>query len=224
MKMTEKSALVFGGSGLVGRSLINELIISEDYMIIRVFSRNRSIGFSDTRIREYIVDFENPETFSENVTGDDMFICLGTTIKKAGSIKRMEEIDRDLPVTLASLAKSNGVKRLAVVSSIGANSGSSNYYLRIKGEMEDAILEKGFGKVAIVRPSILLGERGEKRLGESAGKFFMRIFGVFLYGSFRKYRAIEARDVARAMIRILSQDTGEKIFESDQLQEIADQN
>jgi uncharacterized protein YbjT (DUF2867 family) len=221
--MTEKSAIVFGGTGLVGRSLIHELIISEDYKIIRVFTRNRSIGFSDTSIREYIVDFENPETFSEYITGDDMFICLGTTIKKAGSIKKMEEIDRDLPVTLARIAKLNGVKRLAVVSSIGANSGSSNYYLRIKGEMEDGILEKGFEKVAIVRPSILLGERSEKRFGESAGKFFMKFFGVFLYGNFRKYRAIEARDVARAMIKILKQDTGTKIFESDQLHEFADQ-
>jgi uncharacterized protein YbjT (DUF2867 family) len=134
----------------------------------------------------------------------------------------MEKIDRDLPVTLAKYAFKNGIKRVAVVSSIGADSSSSNYYLRIKGEMEQGILNIDFETVAIVRPSLLLGERTEKRFGESAAIIIMRIFGIFLFGRFKKYRAIEGRDVAKAMIRILAESKGKGFFESNQLSEIAD--
>ena len=153
--------------------------------------------------------------------GDDVFICLGTTIKKAGSVKKMEEIDRDLPVMLASAAASNGVKRIAVVSSIGANTESANYYLRIKGEMEQEILKLKFENTAILRPSMLLGDRKEKRPGELAGKVVMKVFNPLLMGKMKKYRGIHGRDVARAMIAILQSKNVKNIYESDELQLIA---
>jgi len=220
--MTTRKAILFGATGLIGKALTEQLCKSGKYEKVRIFSR-RDAGFKNTGIIEsYIVDFEHPEIFSGEITGDDLFICLGTTIKKAGSVEKMEKIDRDLPVLLTKYAYENGIKRIAVVSSIGAASSSSNYYLRIKGEMEQGILNIDFETVAIVRPSLLLGERNEKRFGESAAKVFMKGFGFFLFGRFKKYRAIEGRDVAKAMIRILSEYKGEMIFESDQLQEIAD--
>jgi len=221
--MAGRTAIVFGGTGLVGRSVIDELIKDDNYGMIKAFTRNKINYSGESKIMNLVVDFERPEGFSDQIKGDDLYICIGTTIKKAGSVKKMEETDRDLPVTLARSAGKNNVKRVAVVSSIGADPGSKNYYLRIKGEMEQRILDLGFETVAVVRPSLLLGERKEKRFGESAGKIFMKVFDVFLFGKFRKYRAIKGRDVASAMIRILQAEKGNKVFESDQLQLIADQ-
>jgi len=221
--MSRKSAIVFGGTGLIGRAVIDELVDSDLYNTVLFFVRQKSGFKADSKVNEIIIDFNNLESFSEYIKGDDMFICLGTTIKKAGSIKRMEEIDRDLPVKIANLASANQVKRLAVVSSIGADARSSNYYLRIKGEMERRILEKDFETLAIVRPSLLLGQRKEKRFGESVGKVFMKLSGSLLFGKFRKYRAIEGKSVAKAMVRILNITTGKAIYESDVLQRMADQ-
>ncbi len=220
--MTLRTAILFGGTGLIGKALTEELCKSGQYEKIVLFSRKYT-GYKDLPVIEnLVVDFEHPEIFSGEIKGDDLYICLGTTIKKAGSIQKMEKIDRDLPVLLAEYAFKNGIKRVAVVSSIGAASSSSNYYLRIKGEMENGFLNLDFETLAIVRPSLLLGERSEERFGESAAKVFMKVFGIFLFGKFKKYRAIEGRDVAKSMIRILSEYKGKGIFESDQLHEIAD--
>ena len=220
--MTLRTAIIFGGTGLIGRALTEELCKSGQYEKIVLFSR-KNTGYKDLPVIEnHVVDFEHPEIFSDEIKGDDLYICLGTTIKKAGSIEKMEKIDLDLPLLLAKYAFKNGIKRVAVVSSIGAASSSSNYYLRIKGEMENGFLNLDFETLAIVRPSLLLGERSEERIGESAAKVFMKVFGVFLSGKFKKYRAIEGRDVAKSMIRILAEYRGKVIIESDQLQEIAD--
>ena len=109
------------------------------------------------------------------------------------------------------------------VSSIGANAGSANYYLRIKGEMEKGISDQDFESVAILRPSLLLGEREEQRLGEKAGKIMMKFLGIFMTGKLRKYRGIEGRSVAKAMLHFVSKSKGPVVYESDILQKIADQ-
>jgi uncharacterized protein YbjT (DUF2867 family) len=219
----KKRALIFGATGLIGNLLFEELIQSEIYSEIRIFVR-QPIGVSHEKVKEFDVDFSTPDSFSQEITGDDLYICLGTTIKKAGSVKKMEEIDRDLPVYIASAASANRVKRIAVVSSIGANPGASNYYLRIKGEMEKEILKLQFENIAIVRPSMLMGERKEKRAGETAGKVVMKVVNPLLLGKMKKYRGIHGRDVARAMIAILQKEPEKTFYESDVLQKIADQN
>jgi uncharacterized protein YbjT (DUF2867 family) len=221
--MNNKTALVFGATGLIGNLLLDELIQSDEYQKIRIFVR-QPMGISHPKVEEFEVNFSDPETFAKQITGDDIFICLGTTIKKAGTIKKMEEIDRDLPVQIASAALKNGARKIAVVSSIGANAGSSNYYMRIKGEMEQEILKLKFENIAIVRPSMLLGERKEKRAGESAGKVVMKVFNPFLIGKMKKYRGIHARDVARAMISILQKEHSKNIYESDELKQNFDMN
>lgn len=220
--MNSKTALIFGSTGLIGNLLLEELIQSDEYREIKIFVR-QPIEISHPKVQEFAVDFSIPETFLKQITGNDLFICLGTTIKKAGSIKQMEVIDRDLPVNLANAAFSNGVKRITVVSSMGANPGSSNYYLRIKGEMEQEILKLKFENTAIVRPSILFGERKEKRTGELMGKIIMKTFKPLLQGKMKKFRGIHAKDVARAMIAILQKDQVKNIYESDELQIIANQ-
>ena len=162
------------------------------------------------------------------ISGDDLFICLGTTIKKAGSVSAMEEIDRDLPINIASIASGNSVEKIAVVSSVGANPDSSNYYLRIKGEMESGLMKLKFRTLIILRPSMLLGERNERRTGEEIGKTVMKILGIFLIGRLSKYKGIEAKKVAIAMVRAINEKTGTEIlnkkkkkYESDALKKIA---
>jgi uncharacterized protein YbjT (DUF2867 family) len=135
----------------------------------------------------------------------------------------MEKIDRDLPVSLAETACKRGTKRIAVVSSIGASPESGNYYLRIKGEMEAGILKLGFENTAIVRPSLLLGERKDSRAAELVGKVLMKTVSPLMLGKLKRYRAIHGRDVARAMISILQKNSTKKIYESDELQSLSEQ-
>jgi uncharacterized protein YbjT (DUF2867 family) len=218
--MVNRTALVFGSTGLIGNLLVEELACSEKYSAIKTFVRQPT-GITEPKVEEIVMDFSAPELSSSMITGNDLFICLGTTIKKAGSIANMEKVDRDLPLKIAEIASRNGVRKVAVVSSIGALARSGNYYLRIKGEMEDGILDMNFDNKAIIRPSMLLGERSEKRVGEIVGKVVMKTVSPLLAGKLKKYRAIHGRDVARAMISILQVDKAKKIYESDELQRIA---
>lgn len=218
--MEGKTAIVFGATGLVGNLLLEELTKTKIYSKVKIFVRQKT-GISLAGVEEIVTDFSAPEAISARIQGDDLYICLGTTIKKAGSVANMEKVDRDLPVTIARLAKNNGVAGIAVVSSIGAAEGSKNYYLRIKGEMERDIRKLGFEKSFIVRPSMLLGGRKERRTGEIIGKVLMKTVQPVLAGKLKKFRAIHGRDVAKAMISLLQGEAGNRIIESDELQQIA---
>jgi uncharacterized protein YbjT (DUF2867 family) len=219
--METKTAIVFGATGLVGKALVEDLYKSDHYGIIKIFVRTGT-GFAERdKIKEFIIDFDHLDQYSGMIAGDDLFICLGTTIKKAGSVSRMEEIDRDLPLNIASAALKNSVEKLAVVSSIGADTGSSNYYLRIKGEMERGLMSMKFRTLIILRPSMLTGTRAERRVGEEIGKIMLRIFGIFLLGRLSKYKGIEGSSVAKAMVKAINDKTGMLILESDEIKKIA---
>jgi uncharacterized protein YbjT (DUF2867 family) len=219
--MNTRTALVFGATGLVGNSLVRQLCDSRRYGTIKVYGRRHS-GLECNDIQEeYIVDFSKLVEHADKITGDDLFICLGSTLKKAGSVENMEWTDRDLPAAIAAIASMNTVSRVAVISSVGADPGSRNYYLRIKGEMEKKIMDMIFSTVIIARPSVLLGQRNEKRPGETAGKVLIAVFGIFMVGKLSKYRGIKASDVAKAMIIAISTFTGTEIIESDKLQRIS---
>ncbi len=216
--MEQKTAIVFGATGLVGCELLKQLIADKRYNKVKVFGR-REPGVMDEKLLSRIVDISDVKTYSSEVTGDELYICLGTTIKKAGSIEAMERADRDVPAELARAGCDNGVKSIAVVSSIGADPGSRNYYLRIKGEMETEIAGNGYERTVIVRPSMLLGKRDEYRFGEEVGKKVMKAMRFIFIGKLRKYRAIEASDVAKGMIRLLNTNPKPEriVFESDEL-------
>lgn len=220
-KSDKKIALVFGASGLVGKVLVRELIDNDSYASVVLFLR-KPLEFKHSKVMEQVIDFNRLEENAALLTGDELFICLGTTIKKAGSVSAVEKIDRDLPVTIARLAFNNGVKRVAVVSSLGANPAVRNFYLRIKGEMERGIREIPFEQIVIARPSMLLGDRAEFRFGEAVGKMVMKAVNVLLTGSLRKYRGIEGRAVAKAMIGLMGSGLNDVIYESDVLQKWAD--
>ena len=219
--MQRKSAMVFGASGLIGKALVEELCSSDSYDTVKIFVRKSAGLEKESKIIEILTDFGNLKEQSAAIAGDDLFICLGTTIKKAGSIQRMEEIDRDLPVQIASIASENSVARMAVVSSLGASAASSNNYLRIKGEMEQGLMKLKFRTLIIARPSILLGKRGERRPLEEISKAAMKVLGLFLTGSLKKYRGIPGKDVAVAMIKAVNDKTGIQILESNVLQQIS---
>jgi uncharacterized protein YbjT (DUF2867 family) len=218
-----KTAVILGATGLVGGMIAEELILTDKYTEIRLFVRKKT-QFNNSKIKEYLVDFSGTSYFEHFIGANDLFSCLGSTIKKSGSVENMEKIDRDLVVETAKAAFERGVKNFAVISSIGADENSKNYYLRIKGEMEKMVLEIPFEKHAVVRPSLLFGEREEFRFGEIMGKSLARPLGFLLTGNYKKYRGIDASKVAKAMIYILNNEFEQKIFLSDQLHELGIKN
>jgi uncharacterized protein YbjT (DUF2867 family) len=219
LKTKEKTALVFGATGLVGNELSNLLLYDDHYDLIKVFVR-KEMDLEHPKLVQVITSLENPEEIASEIKGDDLYCCLGTTKKKAGSREAFAKVDLDLPLKIAEIAGKNQVRKFIVVSSIGAKPNSRNFYLRTKGKMEQAILGMNFENICIVRPSILLGQRKESRFGEEAGKVFVRIFSFMLNGPLKKYKGIHAQTVARAMIRLANTVNNRVILESHKLQEM----
>ncbi len=218
LKTKEKTALVFGATGLVGSELTKLLLSSDHYDCIKIFVRKES-GLNHPKLIQVVNDLENPEEIASEITGDDLYCCLGTTKKKAGSKEAFEWVDLHLPLKIASLAMKNEVRKFLVVSSIGAKPDSRNFYLRTKGNMERGILALDFENICIVRPSILLGQREERRMGEEFGKVLVRIFSFLFAGPLKKYKGIQASTVAKAMIRLANTVNKRVILESHKLQE-----
>ncbi len=224
----QKTALVFGATGLTGSYLVNELTKESHYQKIKVFNR-KSQNYNNPQLEEHLIDFNQLNEYAHEFKADDVFCCLGTTLKKAGSKDNFFAIDHDLPVQIARICQNNQCETFIAISSIGANAKSSNYYLRTKGFMEQEIMNMDFPYQALVRPSMLLGNRNESRPAETIGKILMKIFAFLLIGRLKKYQGIHAQTVAKAMIQIVNQqkyfsEIGKNIFESDELKNIAEKN
>ncbi len=217
--LNKRKALVLGASGLVGSELVEILEHDPIYSAIVIVGRT-SLNIKNPKVIEQLIDFNRLDDFADVFQGNDLFICLGTTIKKAGSVGQVEIIDRDWPVKIAQIAHKNGITKIAVVSSMGANPSSRNYYLRIKGEMEEGIRKINFDQTVIVRPSMLLGARKEFRLAESIAKGVMKGLGFLMIGPALKYKGIEAQTVARAMIELLHSSDTDIVYLSDRLQKL----
>jgi uncharacterized protein YbjT (DUF2867 family) len=192
-----QTAIVIGATGLVGNQLVKQLIADSNYNIVKIFGRRPS-GFEDAKLQEFIVDFAQSETYAEFLQGDVLFSCLGTTIKKAGTKAAQYQVDFTFQYEFAKKAFEQGIKKYALVSSSNANAKSSIFYSRIKGELDEAVINMGFEKCIIMRPSILLGERNEKRASEEfAAKVMQRMTNLLPF--MRKYRGIQGYEVAEAM-------------------------
>lgn len=216
----EKTAFVFGASGLVGRSLVKELISNPEYIQIFLMVR-KPMAIVNQKVQEVLLDnFEAVDFSNLDSKNTHIFCCVGTTIKAAGSQEAFRLVDYDLPLKFGSWAKQRGFDTFVVVSSIGAKAGSGNFYLKTKGEMEDSLRDLQLSRLIIVRPSLLLGTRSEFRLGEELAKVFSGVMKLLFFGPLTKYRAIKALTVARAMMILANSDHKTGIFESDKLQEI----
>lgn len=212
----ERQALVIGATGLVGELLVRSLLQNPAYGRIRILVR-RPLELEHAKLEQHVVDWEQLEEQTDLFRDvDDLYCCLGTTIKKAGSQENFRQVDLHYPVKAAILAKEHGVSQMLVISSMGADAGSRVFYSRTKGEMEEALSAIGFRSLHIFRPSLILGDRKEKRLGEQLAAHVMTFLDRWMKGRVDKYRAIQASTIARAMMNIaLVQTKGNHVYSNN---------
>jgi uncharacterized protein YbjT (DUF2867 family) len=197
----QKVALLAGASGFVGNLALDALLDSSD--ISRVFAvTRRPLGREHPRLANRIVQFDRIESQLKGLTANVALCCLGTTLREAGSQQAFRQVDIDAVVAFAQTAKAAQAQRFVVVSSAGADPASRNFYLRTKGEMEQALTALGFPSLDILQPSLLLGWRGEIRPLELAATALMPLVNPFLTGKREPLRAIAAQTVAAAMVGV----------------------
>jgi uncharacterized protein YbjT (DUF2867 family) len=217
-----KTALIAGAAGLVGSRCLARLLDDPAYERVLALVR-RPLPQTDRKLAQHIVDFDRlGAAGTEFPAADDVFCCLGTTMKRAGSEAAFRQVDFTYVVSLAGLALGRGAKQFLLVSSLGANPNSRVFYSRVKGETEAAVTALPFEGRQIFRPSILLGERAEHRAGERAGIVVMRGLSFALQGPLRNYRPIGADTVARAMVKVAhTAPRGVNVFESSEIERLA---
>ncbi|MEZ4943759.1 MAG: NAD-dependent epimerase/dehydratase family protein [Saprospiraceae bacterium] len=209
-----KTALVLGATGLVGSQILQQLLADARYETVLALTR-RPFDVEHPKLKQVIINFDNPDPVQ--IRGDELYCALGTTLRKAGSKEAQYRIDCTYPFEIGRIARENGVEKYLLVSSVGADAGSSNFYLRIKGELEEKLKTLEFPVFVAARPSLLLGKRPEFRMGEKIGIMLAQTFAFLIP---KKYRGIEARQVAGALIALANQDLeGVHIIESDQLRQ-----
>lgn len=218
--MKKRKALVLGASGLVGQELTDLLLQSDSYDSVTILVR-KPLSFEHEKLKQKQVDFSLLETYKEYFAVDDVFNCLGTTIKKAKTKENFKKVDYEYTLRAACMAEEQGVQNFLVISSIGANAKSIFFYSQVKGRMEDEIKKLAIEGIHIFRPSLLVGEREEFRFGERMGE---KLFGVmpFLFkGSLSKYKPISVEQVAKAMYTIALRDVaGVHTYESSEMMDI----
>jgi uncharacterized protein YbjT (DUF2867 family) len=200
-----RTALLIGATGLIGRACLGRLLAENRYSRVTVVAR-RSTTKVHPRLVEAILDFDQLAARADVLQGEDVYCCLGTTIKQAGSQTAFRKVDHDHVLTVATLARKNGARRLALVSSVGADATSKNFYLRTKGETERDVAKLGFEQLELLRPSVLVGTREQARGAEALGASLGSALAPLLFGPLRKYRPISADVVAAAMLAALRRD------------------
>jgi uncharacterized protein YbjT (DUF2867 family) len=196
---SQRTYVLLGASGLVGGALQKLLAADPTYKEGTLLSR-RVLGLGAPNVRDLAVDFNNPAGFGEHLAVDDVFCCLGTTIKKAGSQEQFHKVDCDIPLGVAREARARGARQFLIVTAVGAHPKSGVFYNRVKGEVEAGLRELGFPEgLKVFRPSLIVGDRAERRAAESVAMALMSATRPLFAGGLTKYRAIDAADVARAM-------------------------
>lgn len=215
-----RTALIAGASGLVGSHLLRLILLTDRYSQVISIGR-RELPVIHPKLDQQIVDFDNLQKYKSELVADDVFCCLGTTIKKAGSKEAFYKVDHDYVTHLAEVTLEKKATQFLVVSSMGADAGSRIFYNKVKGEMERDIRQMGFTAVHIFRPSLLLGEREEHRTGEEISAKIMRPLSALMIGPLRKYRPIQAETVAKAMLEAAAKNQkGDKVYLSDEIERL----
>ena len=206
----KRIAIVIGATGLVGQQIVNQLLFHSEFDKVRIFVR-RKTRFIHSNLEENIINFNQPENWRHLVQGDVLFSTLGTTINKVKTKENQYRVDFTYQYEFAKAAAENGVQTYVLVSSMGANPKSLVFYSRMKGELEEAVAKLKFRKLLIFRPSILDGNRSEKRVGEKIGLFVSRFVTKLIL---KKYRPTPTRVLASKMIRLsVDQSEGFRIVE-----------
>ena len=213
-----KTALIAGASGLIGRRCLDLLLAADDRYERVISIGRRELPLQHPRLEQRVVDFNDLEKEQLRLIADDVYCCLGTTIRQAGSEAAFYKVDYTYVVTLAAVLSANFASQFLVVSVIGADADSRLFYKRVKGEMEAAIKQTKFRAIHIFQPSLLLGERPNPRLGERVTAVVLALVSPLLIGALRPYRAIRASTVAGAMLDAARQDGGGvRTYRSDEI-------
>ena len=215
-----KTALLFGSSGLVGGQLLRQLIENSEYSKIKIFVRLEP-EINDPKLEIIKTNFNNLENHRENIKGDDCFFCIGTTKQNSPNKDEYRRIELDMPKQIAQIAKSNSVNSFVFVSSGFADPKSSGDYLKFKGEVEEELKKLNFSKLGIMRPSFLMGDRKEKRVGEKIGIFLFKMLSPLFLGPLKKMKPIHSEKVAKAMIKVSNGDFKKTVFESNEIVEVS---
>jgi uncharacterized protein YbjT (DUF2867 family) len=199
--MNEQAAVVIGASGLIGGHLVEQMLADDTFARVRILVRKK-LQFNHPKLEQHIVDFNDIMDYTNKFgEGESIFCCVGATNKKvSGDSVAYAKVDYDIPIYAAKIAIFKNFNKFLIVSSVGADINSGNFYLRLKGKTEDALKDFEFYSISIFRPGQLLGKRNEQRRGEEILQAATKFLSRFLFGSLKKYHSIKAEDVARAMI------------------------
>ena len=208
----KNTAVIIGATGAVGREIVNEILSGEYYNRVYILGRSSISKLpDDSRLEKIIIDFDNIDFDMDILENADVFASLGTTIKTAGSKENQRKIDVDYTVNFAKLCEGK-VRSFNVVSAIGANSKSKNFYNSLKGELEDKLKEMNLRTLRIFQPSLLISKREDKRFLE---EIFMKVAPIFqfvLKGKIKKYSPIEASLLGKVIVRFATENIGKGTY------------
>ncbi|OCT14804.1 hypothetical protein A8709_11585 [Paenibacillus pectinilyticus] len=225
--MKGQTAIVAGGTGLVGRELIKQLAADSDYDRVIALVRKKTSGENlggQGKVEQRVIDFNKlgDALKASEIAHAHVFCTLGTTIKKAGSQQQFRRVDLDYPLQLAELASKGQADAFAIVTAMGADRNSAFFYNKVKGEVEDRLRKLRLRAVYLLRPSLILGDRDERRLGEKLGILLSRAITPLMVGRLRTYRPIHESTIATGLIRSAkSGQTGVKVLASDRIAALA---
>ena len=214
-----RTAILFGSTGLIGSNLLELLLNNNYYDKVKIFTRT-SNKIKHPKLETYKIDFNHLENERDKITGDDCFFCIGTTRKQTPNKQNYIDIELNLPIKVANIAKENSIKSFIYISSGGASVKSKNLYLQNKGKAENHIINLGFNFTAIIQPSLLLGNRIEFRLGVKLAQFIFKNLSFVFISKLKPFKAIHAKTVAKAILKVLKKNKNDIYFTSDVLEDL----
>lgn len=217
----KRTAILIGATGLTGNYLLQNLLESDTYRAVKVFARSQPT-VTHEKLEWYTADLLKLTDYSEDFNGDVVFCCIGTTKSKTKNKTKYEKIDVGIPHNAAKLAKNNHIPTFIVISALGAKLKSRVFYNRIKGKMEQKVLEQGVERTYILRPSIIKGKREEKRIMERVLNWFMELLKPLMIGDLTKYQPISFKDIVKCMLYLDQNSYNKSIIESDKIGELAE--
>jgi uncharacterized protein YbjT (DUF2867 family) len=220
MKNAKRTALIAGASGLIGGHCLTLLLENENYSNVISIGR-RALDITHSKLEQHVVDFNKLENYEDLFKVNDVFCCLGTTIKTAGSKEKFRLVDSVFPIKMAQLAQSNDVEVYSIVTAMGANAKSSIFYNQVKGEVENELETLDIPAVHILQPSLLLGDRNENRTGEAIAQAIFKVINPIFVGKLKQFKGIPGKRVAEKMVALANNGSkGYQKHPSDLLWEV----